>query len=89
MTASEIIEAAHRILNAQPGSIVLCTWYAGEDEQRKAAQRAIDGDTDDLELMLDIDAAELWIRSERYQDDFIDNWQPTASESTSFVGMAA
>lgn len=64
------------------GDLRLCTWFSDYAEQRKAAQRAIDGDTDDLELMLDIDAAELWLRSDDYADEWVANWMPTASEST-------
>lgn len=60
----------------------LCTWVGSYDDQRVAAQRALDGDTVDLEMMLDMDAAELWLRPEYEWDDWIDQWQPTASEST-------
>ena len=64
------------------GDLRLCTWVGSYDDQRIAAQRALDGDTDDLDMMLDMDAAELWRRPEHEWDDWIDNWQPTASEST-------
>ena len=64
------------------GDLRLCTWVGSYDDQREAAQRALDGDTDDLDMMLDMDAAELWLYPEHEWDDWIDNGQPTASEST-------
>lgn len=81
MTTADIIAAAHDILSAQT-RYPLCTWYADVPEQREAAQRALDGDTVDLELLLAIDDAELWQRAEWAQDDWLAAWMPTASEST-------
>ena len=77
-TTTNIIEAAHRILAHSSGTTALCTWYADIAEQREAAQRAIDGDTVDLELLLAIDDAELWQRAEWEQDDWLEAWKPTA-----------
>lgn len=68
---------ARRILS---GDLRLCTWVGSYEDQRIAAQRALDGDTDDLAMMLDMDAAELWLRSPDYADEWVANW--TASEST-------
>ena len=78
MTTADIIEAAHDILNGLAGRYPLCTWYADVAEQREAAQRALDGDTVDLELLLAIDDAELWQRAEWEQDDWLEAWKPTA-----------
>jgi hypothetical protein len=82
MTPAELTEAAHRILSAPRYS--LCTWYADVPEQREAAQRALDGDTADLELLLAIDDAELWQRAEWAQDEWLAAWTPTVT-----WGMAA
>lgn len=79
-TTAKIVEAAHRILARPPGTIALCTWYAEVQEQREAAQRAIDGDTVDLELLLAIDDAELWHRAEWAQDAWLEAWKPTAEQ---------
>lgn len=79
MNAPQTITQARAIL---AGKLTLCTWVGSVAEQRTAAQRAIDGDTDDLDLMLDMDAAELWQRSDDYVDWWLDSRMPTASEST-------
>lgn len=90
MATTEIIAEAHRILNAPRGSVSLCTWggYAPA-EQRRLAQEAIDGETADFELMLAVDAAELYRQPDWFVDRWYANWQPTASESTSQIGMSA
>jgi len=89
MTTTHIITEARRILNATETSAPLCTWVGSVAEQRAAAQRALDGDTADLELMLDMDAAELWQLPRWDAEEWMGRWMPTASESTSVTGMAA
>lgn len=81
-TTVELLTEARRILAATPGTAPLCTWVASVADQRKAAQRALDGDTADLEYYISQDDAELWQQPEWFRDAFIANWQPTASEST-------
>lgn len=81
-TADEIQDEARAVLNTRPGCVYFCTFVGSMDEQRKAAQRALDGDTADLEMMIAMHGEELWRRAEWYQDQWFDNWQPTASEST-------
>lgn len=82
MSAPFDIQAeARRILETPRGAYPLCTWVGSVEKQREAAQRALDGDTDDLDMMLDMDAAELWLRSDDYADEWIANWQPRAAES--------
>ena len=81
-TTAELLTEARRILNAPLSSAPLCTWVASVAEQRAAAQRALDGDTADLEYYLSQDDAELWQQPEWFRDAFMADWQPTASEST-------
>lgn len=70
---------AHRILAAPAGVIPGCTWVASKAEWLEAAQRAVNGDTADLDFYLEQEAAELWRMPEWRQDAW---FAARAAEST-------
>lgn len=89
MQSTDIIAEARRVLDTPRGGFPGCTWQATVAEWRDAAERALDGDTDDLSFYLDIDAAEVWNMSEARQDEWFEARLAAASESTVLVGLAA
>jgi hypothetical protein len=69
---ADIIEAATAILALEgTGRYYGCTATASRDEWARAAQAALDGEWDELDLLLDMDAAELWLMPEWAQDDWL------------------
>jgi hypothetical protein len=60
----DIETEARRILATPAGQLPGCTYVATKAEWILAAQRALDGDTDDLEAYLTDEADEVWLEPE-------------------------